>query len=197
MFTKSIDTSSPIHDLIAGRWSGVAFDAQRPVSDEDLHSVLEAARWAPSCFGDQPWRYVVCKKDSHPEGWQTIFDSLIDKNQAWCQHVPVLILACHDTQFSHNDNPNRHGAYDTGAASVSMCLQAAALGLMSHQMGGFAAEKLQQSFAIPERFSPIAVIALGYQVAETDIPDAFREREMAPRKRNELSRNFFLGAWQE
>lgn len=197
MINKSIDTSASISDIIAERWSGVSFDPKRNVSNEDLQSVLEAARWAPSCFGDQPWRYIVSNKATHAQGWQLIYDSLVEKNQAWCQHVPVLIAACHDTQFTMNDNPNKYGAYDTGAASVSLCLQARALGLMTHQMAGFSAELIREKFSIPPRFEPIAIIALGYQIAEDEIPEQFKERELAPRKRNALSDNFFLGAWKE
>lgn len=196
MFRKALDSSAEIHDLIASRWSGVSFDADRPVTDEQLQALMEAARWAPSCFGDQPWRYLVCRKDSHPQGWQKIYDSLTEKNQAWCQHVPLLIIACHDTEFSHNGNPNKYGPYDTGAASLSMCLQARALGLMSHQMGGFSADQIRDSFAVPDRFTPIAAIAIGYQLAEDKIPQEFKERELAPRKRNSLEDHFFLGAWK-
>lgn len=197
MFKKDIDSSAPINELIANRWSGLSFDAGRAVSDDDLLSLLEAARWAPSCFGDQPWRFIVCNKNRNPDAWQKLFDCLGEKNQAWCANVPVLISVCHDTQFSQNGNPNGLAAYDTGAASVSLCLQAAALGIMTHQMAGFSADLLREKFAVPERYKPIAVIAVGYQLPENQLIKDFNERELAPRKRNELGRNFFMGAWQE
>ena len=196
MIDKQIDTSAAILETIAKRWSGVAFDPDRQVSEQQLLAILEAARWAPSCFGDQPWRYIVCNKTENPQAWQKMYDSLMEGNQAWCKHVPVLIAACHDTLFSMNDKPNGLGAYDTGAASVSLCLQAAELGLMSHQMAGFSAALLSEKFQIPERFKPIATIAIGYQLPEDKIPAAFKERELAPRKRNPLSENFFMGRWE-
>ncbi|MDC1437023.1 nitroreductase family protein [Gammaproteobacteria bacterium] len=195
MFKKIIDIVAPINSTIASRWSGVAFDAERPVSQEQLLAIMEAGRWAPSCFGDQPWRFIVCNKSENPEAWQKLYDSLAEGNQGWCANVPVLIAACHDTQFSMNDNPNPWAAYDTGAASVSMCLQATDLGLMSHQMAGFSVESISEKFTIPERYKPIAVIAIGYQVAEENIPEALKGRELAPRKRNDLNDNFFMGNW--
>ncbi len=195
MFKKIIDIVAPINSTIASRWSGVAFDAERPVSQEQLLAIMEAGRWAPSCFGDQPWRFIVCNKSENPEAWQKLYDSLAEGNQGWCANVPVLIAACHDAQFSMNDNPNPWAAYDTGAASVSMCLQATDLGLMSHQMAGFSVESISEKFTIPERYKPIAVIAIGYQVAEENIPEALKGRELAPRKRNDLNDNFFMGNW--
>lgn len=196
MFKKIIDIVAPINSTIASRWSGVAFDAERPVSQEQLLAIMEAGRWAPSCFGDQPWRFIVCNKSENPEAWQKLYDSLAEGNQGWCANVPILIAACHDTQFSMNDNPNPWAAYDTGAASVSMCLQATDLGLMSHQMAGFSAELISEKFTIPERYKSIAVLAIGYQVAEENIPEALKGRELAPRKRNDLKDNFFMGNWK-
>jgi len=196
MIKKQIDTIKPINNIIASRWSSVAFDSERPVSQEQLSTIIEAGRWAPSCFGDQPWRFIVCNKSTNEEAWKKLYDCLGEGNQPWCANVPVLISACHDTQFSTNDKPNNWGAYDTGAASVFMCLQATELGLMSHQMAGFSADLIREKFNVPERYQPIAVIAIGYQVSEENIPDAFKERELAPRKRNPLSENFFMGRWE-
>lgn len=195
MIKKNIETSEPINNNISSRWSGVSFDPNRQVSQAQLTSIMEAGRWAPSCFGDQPWRYIICDKATQPESWQKLYDSLAEGNQPWCANVPVLIAACHDTQFSSNDNPNPWASYDTGAASVSMCIQATELGLMSHQMAGFSADLIREKFIVPARFNPVAVIAIGYQTNEEDIPDDFKARELSPRKRNPLSENFFMGSW--
>ena len=197
MIKKKIDIAEPINDIIASRWSSVAYDAERSVSQEQLIAIMEAGRWAPSCFGDQPWRFIVCNKSENTDAWQKIYDSLAEGNQGWCANVPVLIAACHDTVFTMNDKPNPWAVYDTGAASVSMCLQATELGLTSHQMAGFSADMISEKFSIPERYKPIAVIAIGYQVTrEENIPDAVKERELAPRKRNALKENFFMGNWE-
>lgn len=195
MFEKAIDTSAPIHELLASRWSGVAFDPSRPVPDSLLLSLAEAARWAPSCFGDQPWRYIICPRDHDADAWQKAFDCLTPGNQSWCAQVPVLVLTCCDTLFQRNDKPNVFADYDSGAASLSMCLQARALGLMSHQMAGFDRERARELFTIPQRYRPVAMMALGYQLPGEAIPEQFREKEFAPRKRNPLAERFFLGSW--
>ena len=97
--------------------------------------------------------------------------------------------------MSKNGNPNRWGQYDTGAASENLCLQAAALGLMTHQMGGFDADKARQLFNIPEQFTPMAMISVGYQLAEEAIPEDIKEREYSPRARNPVEDNFFNSSW--
>lgn len=195
MFEKTIDTCAPIHELIARRWSGVAFDASRQVPHEHLLSLMEAARWAPSSFGDQPWRYLICDRYREEAAWNKAFECLSPGNQTWAAQAPVLLVTCCDTLFTHNGTPNVHGEYDSGAASLSLCLQAAALGLMTHQMAGFSREKARELFAIPERCKPIAMMALGYQLPRDRIPEQFREKEFKPRQRKPLEERFFLGEW--
>ncbi|MDT8397377.1 MAG: nitroreductase family protein [Pseudomonadales bacterium] len=195
MFSKEIDTFVPINALLSERWSGVAYDPERQVSADDIRRLAEAARWAPSCFGDQPWRYIIVNRFKNPEAWQKGFDCLAEGNKAWVQHAPLLILACHDTCFSHNGMPNNWGSYDTGAASMSLCIQATALGLMTHQMAGFMPDKARTNFAIPERYTPLAMITVGYQLPADKIPEQFRPRETSPRKRNPLAAHFFENSW--
>jgi nitroreductase len=195
MIKKAITTAAAIHPLLAERYSGVSYDSSRPLSTDTLLALAEAARWAPSCFGDEPWHFVLCSKSHTPDAWQKAYDCLLPGNQAWCQHAPVLVLICTDTLFKHNGNPNSFGPYDTGAAAMSFCVQATALGLMTHQMGGYSADKARELFAIPERFKPLAMMSVGYQLAEADLPIAMRDRELAPRKRKPLGEQFFLGAW--
>lgn len=195
MISKSIDTAVPILPLFAQRYSGVSFDAGRSVSQEQLLALAEAARWAPSCHGDQPWRYLICDKSRNAAAWEAAWNCLLEKNQVWCKAAPVLIIACCDTVLSKTGQPNAFGAHDTGAASLSLCLQAAALGLMTHQMAGFVAQKAREAFQIPDRFLPLAMMAVGYQLPEALLPDAFKTRELAPRTRNPLDQHFFAGAW--
>jgi nitroreductase len=197
MIPKKIDTAVPVLPVIAERYSGVSFDPARPVTQEQLLALAEAARWAPSCFGDQPWRYLICNKADNPAAWNAALECLVDKNQAWCKSAPVLVIACCDTVLSKTGQPNAFGPYDTGAASVSMCLQAAALGLMTHQMAGFVANKARELFQIPERFIPLAMMAVGYQLPEAQLSEEFKARELAPRARNPLGQHFFAGAWDK
>jgi len=195
MIEKAADTSAPVHDLIMNRWSGVSYDPDKPVSIDDLRAMAEAARWAPSCFGDQPWRVIFCSKSADESAWQQAFDCLGEGNQPWCKHAPVLAIICADSEFSKNDKPNGWGAYDTGAAALSLCLQGVHLGLMTHQMAGFMPDKARTTFNIPARYQPMAMMTIGYQLPEERLPEAFRERELKPRVRDPLGEHFFLGAW--
>ncbi|MFQ6333718.1 nitroreductase family protein [Methylophilus sp. 3sh_L] len=194
---KPAITQQPIHDLIANRWSGRAYDASQGVSKEQVISLLEAARWAPSCFGDQPWRYVVCNKAENLQAWQAAFDCLVPGNQGWAVNAPVLLLICADTLFSHNDKPNKWAPYDTGAATENLCLQATALGLMAHQMGGFDADKARTAFKVPERYQILAMVTVGYQADVESLTGETKERETAARTRKPLNELFFNGQWDQ
>lgn len=188
-------TSVPIHDLIATRWSPRALDQDTPVPRRHITALLEAARWAPSCFGDQPWRYLVWDRHADETAWQQAFDCLAEGNQAWVRRCPVLLAALADSVFERNGKPNRWAQYDTGAASENLCLQAAAMGLAAHQMGGFDKTRLAEFFEIPERFTAMAMIAVGVPAGPDTLPVAFRDGETAARERRPLSELAFDGRW--
>lgn len=192
---KPAVTRVPIDNTIASRWSGRAFDPDKTISEQDVLALLEAARWAPSCYGDQPWRFIVWNRHVDATSWQKAFDCLAPGNQGWVKDAPLLLLAAADSVFMHNSTPNRWGQYDTGAASENLCLQAASMGLMAHQMGGFDVGKTRAVFAIPEQFALMAMIAVGYPADIARLQGEVLEREMAPRKRRELGELFFKGGW--
>ncbi len=192
---KTAVTQAPINEMIANRWSGRAFDATKPVSKSQLLSLCEAARWAPSCFGDEPWRFMVWDKNSNADAWQKAFDCLVPGNQEWVKNAPVLLLVCADTLFGHNQKPNRWAQYDTGAAAENLCLQAQDLGLMAHQMGGFNADAARSIFAIPEQFTLMAMVAIGYAGDANQLSDDLKARELAARKRKPVADLFFDSAW--
>ena len=192
---KPAITRVPINDTLANRWSGRAYDASKAVSQEQIITLLEAARWAPSCFGDQPWRFIVWDKNTDAAAWQKAFDCLVPGNQAWVQNAPVLLLTTADSLFSHNLKPNRWGQHDTGAAAENLCLQASAMGLMAHQMGGFDATKAREAFAVPEQYTPMAMMSVGYPADIATLNGEVLERETAPRARRELGELFFSGTW--
>lgn len=197
MHHKSAKTSVKIHELIAKRWSPRAFDPDKTVSRNHLTALLEAARWAPSCFNDQPWRYIVCDKTSDAAAWQNGLAVIAEKNRLWAKNAPVLLLAVAMGNFNHNGKANRWAMYDTGAASVSLCLQATALGLIVHQMGGFDAELARQTFKLPEDCTPMAMMAVGYQAEAATLADDFQAAEQAERSRAALDQRFYLGQWGE
>ena len=188
-------TQVKIDETIAKRWSGRAYDAAKPVTQTQIIALLEAARWAPSCFGDQPWRFIVWDKNTDAAAWQLAFDCLVPANQTWAKDAPVLVLTCADTLFSHNQKPNRFAQYDTGAATENLCLEAAHQGLMAHQMGGFMADQVQAVFNIPAQYTPMAMLTVGYQADIASLEGDVLSRETAARTRKPLGELFFNGAW--
>lgn len=195
MLEKPAQTSRPIHDLFVRRWSTRAFDPAKPVSREQLLSLLEAGRWAPSCNGDEPWRYLIWDRGRDPQGFQQAFECLSDNNKKWVKNVPLLMLSCAGSNFAATGKPNRWTQHDTGAASVSIALQAEALGLMAHQMGGYDAEKARSAFGIPAEYTPMAMIAVGYQAAPEVLDEETKKKELVPRARKPLGERFFEGGW--
>jgi nitroreductase len=180
--------------VIHTRWSPRSF-AKRDVSPADLKKVFEAARWTASSYNEQPWRFLVGLRDSVT--YKKILSSLIEFNQVWAGHAPVLILGVARTTFSHNNSPNRVALYDLGAAASYLTLQAAALGLATHQMAGFDPEAARAALGIPADYVVGAVIALGYQGEPSALTNGqMLAQETAPRERKPLT-DFVLSAWGE
>jgi nitroreductase len=195
MQQKPADTQVEIHGIIKTRWSPRAFNPDKQVSHDDLFALMEAAHWAPSCFNDQPWRFVVCNKITDKISWEAALGIIVEKNRRWAKNAPLLILVVAMDHFNHNGQPNRWASYDTGAASVSLCLQATALGMCTHQMGGFNTDKAREVFNLPNNCSPISMIAVGYQDKVEVLDDDFKENELATRSRAPLNERFFVGQW--
>ena len=190
---KPADNDAPIHDLIRERWSPRAF-ADRPVEPEKLASLFEAARWAASAANRQPWRFIVATKED-PEAHARFVSLLWELNVRWAQNAPVLILVV----AQHYENPGRERAslYDVGMAASNLVTQATALGLVTHQMGGFDISRAIEVLNIPAGHEPLAIIALGYPGDPDTLPDDLRAREIAPRTRKPTSDFVFAGRWDE
>jgi nitroreductase len=190
---KPAVSAHPIHELLKRRWSPLAFSG-RMVEPEKLQSLFEAARWAPSCFNEQPWNFVVCTRDS-PEDHERLVSCLSEGNQPWARTAPVLMLSVARRTFARNGNPNRHALHDVGLAVENLILQAMALDLFVHQMAGFDVAKARSLFGIPDDHEPVAAIALGYPGDPEQLSPPLRERQMAPRQRKPLDQFVFGGRW--
>ena len=175
-------TDFPIHALLVDRWSPYAFD-DKCVSAEDLRSLFEAARWAPSSYNAQPWHYIVATKE-HPEEFGRLLSCLVEVNQMWAKAAPALALGVVKLEFSHNNQPNRAAAHDLGLATGGLLMEASARGLYVHQMIGILPEKARQVYAIPEGFEAWTGIAIGYLGDPAQLPEelAKRDRTQSPRK---------------
>jgi len=188
---KSSEFHSSVLDVIKNRRSRRAY-ATRPVENEHIQSLFEAARWAPSSVNEQPWLYIYATREQQHELWSRIFDALNDSNKVWVQTVPVLIASFVRTTFTRNDRPNSSARYDLGAANAFLSLQATHLGLNVHQMGGFDAEKLRANLNLPAGYEPVVILAIGYPGEADILPENLKLREVAPRERyvqNEFVRN--------
>lgn len=196
LMKKPAITEQPIHSILSDRWSSRAYDPDQLVSQESFLSLMEAARWSPSCMGDQPWQFITFhKKDA--TSWTQALNCLSVGNQNWAMDASILILACARQSFSNNQKPNRWNQYDTGAACENICLQATSIGLVAHQMGGFDVEKSRQLFQIPSQYDLMSFIAIGYPLAVEKISAEALVKEKEARKRKPLREIFYTNQWGE
>jgi len=190
---RSAATRFPIHELLRERWSPLAF-AERPVSPEVLGSLMEAARWAPSCYNEQPWAIILAQR-SDPAEFERLASCLVDANRVWAGRAPVLGIAVAKLAFDRNGQPNTHAWYDLGQAMALLSVQAVAQGLCVHQMAGFDPQRAREVCAIPATHAPAAMFALGYYGQTSDLPDNLRPRETTARSRKDLMTFVFDGRW--
>lgn len=173
-----------LHELIRTRWSPKSF-RDEPVSADDLRTILEAGRWAASSYNEQPWRFIVAQKRDGP-AYRRLLDLLMPMNQKWAKDAPVLMITAAKKAFSHNKAPNRYAMHDAGQALASMMLQATALGLHVHAMGGFDQAKAREVLHIPDDYEIGAAVAFGYLGPDGDT---------AERTRKPLAEIAFGGDW--
>jgi nitroreductase len=191
--SKRATPSHSIHELIARRWSPYAF-SDRPVADEDLRSLFEAARWAASSYNEQPWSYIVATKGD-PTGFDRLLSCLVEGNQVWAKAAPVLALGCTKLYFALNGKPNAAAIHDLGLASATLTLEATAHGLCVHQMIGILPDKARELYHIPEGVQPLTGLAIGYAAEASTLPEKLRERDLAPRTRKPLAEFVFGSEW--
>ena len=166
--------AAAVSRLFLERWSPRAFST-RPVPDDVLASLFEAARWSPSCFNEQPWLFVYANDE---EGLASLRGLLVEANLAWNQATPVLALLAARLHFTRHGKPNRHAGFDSGAAWASLALQAHALGLAAHAMAGFHRDRAHALLGLPEdEWDPMCMIAIGYPGDAADLPERLRERD--------------------
>jgi len=190
---KPAPTDVPINELLRDRWSPRAF-GDKPVSPEILHSLFEAARWAPSSNNYQPWAYIVGTHDD-PENFAKVLSTLVEFNAGWAKKAPVLILSVAQIKTPKEGSPNRHAFHDVGSATAQLTFEANSRGLFVHQMAGFDVNKAREVFSIPADWEPVAVMAIGYPGHPQSLPDKLRDRELAPRTRKPLSEFVMIGTW--
>lgn len=192
LFTLNLCGAIQAHDVSVSeiflkRHSGKSFDPSRNVPMEHVMALVEAARWTPSSHNDQPWNFIICERSLTPEAYQKVFCSLkAETQQKWAVNAPLLIVVVSRSKDLYKGNFNPWHAYDTGAAAMSLSLQAADLNLMTHQIGGFNKQMIIEEFHLPEDCQPQTIIVVGYESLDADV---------YPRERRPTEANFFLGQW--
>ena len=185
-----------IHPLLAERHSPYAFDPTREVAEEDVLALFEAARWTMSSYNAQPWRYILGVKARDQEIWNKVHSVLLEGNQPWAANAPVLALGVVEHNFEYNGKPNKAAAHDLGAASAYLTLEATARDLVVHQMIGIEPEKAKEVFGLTDGQEALTGLAIGYAGTPEQIPEAYAERDAAPRERKPLSELIIGGSLQ-
>lgn len=194
-YPKDAHPDVPIQPLLAKRWSPCGF-ANKDVAAEDLRALLEAARWAPSSYNEQPWRYFLARR-SDPDAFAKALSCLVEGNQVWAKHAPVLLLGVAMLNFERNGKPNKATFHDLGLAAGNICVEATARGLFVHQMIGIVPERVRELYNVPEDAQPLTALAIGHLGDGGNLPEAVRERDLTPRTRRPVNAFVYGSSWGE
>jgi nitroreductase len=164
-----------LNEAIKNRWSPRKFK-DKPVTDEMLHLLFEAARRAPSSRNEQPWNYYFAKKEDE-SSFNQLFECLTEGNKVWAQSAQVLMVSVMKKYFDFKNLPNGKALHDLGAANMSMAIQASEIGLQAHQMGGFEKEKASELLQLDkEKFEPVTMIAVGFPAEKETFSEDDKKR---------------------
>lgn len=182
----------PIEQLFLNRWSPRAMSGEE-LSDAELMPLFEAAKWAPSSYNNQPWRFLYARRNT--PHWAQFFDLMIPGNQNWAKNAAVLVVIISKTTFDHDGNPSPTHTFDTGAAWANLALQATLRGLVTHGMQGFDYDKARQVLQVPADYTVEAMVAIGKPGNKDDLPERLRQREV-PSGRKRLAEIVWEGPFK-
>lgn len=191
---KEAETEFPIHELIKKRWSPRAF-SDKNVEPDLLRRLFDAARWAPSSYNEQPWRFIYAAKSDAGE-YEKLSRVLNEFNAKWATGAPVLLLTIVKQHFEGTGKPNRLAEHDTGAAMSYLTFEATANDLYVHQMAGILPDKARELYHIPEGYKPYTMAAIGYLGDPGQLPEDLRNKERGKRSRLEIDDVAFKGSWE-
>ena len=186
---KHRDGSKIVDQQFVNRWSPRSMSGQA-LSEGQMAGLVEAARWSPSCFNLQPWRFIYSLKDD--DYWEKFLGLLIDVNRLWAERAGAIVILLSIDRPSESEDLSPTAAFDTGSAWMSLALQAQTMGLVSHAMWGFHHEAVAEVINMPSTMSARAMIAIGYPGDLADLPEKYREREF-PSSREPLESLMFQG----
>lgn len=182
-----------INPLILNRWSPRSMSGEE-LSDDDMLSLFEAARWAPSSSNNQPWRFIYAKRNT--EKWDRLFNLMFEGNKIWTKNAAVLVVVISRKNFEQNEKPSKTYQYEAGAAWENLTLEAATRGLVAHGMAGFNYEKARKELDIPDNFDVMAMIAIGKIGTKENLPQQLQEREH-PNDRKPLAEIIMEGQFRK
>lgn len=185
---RTAPTDTPILDVLSQRWSTRAYDAQAPIDEQALAAALEAARWSPSAYNNQPWRFIVARRGT--EAHAKVVASLVEFNQAWAAPAGALIVFIAETARDGREIPSAF--YDLGQAAAHFTVQAHAEGLATHQLTGFDPSAVSAAFELDADLVPFSVMAVGAPGTVEDAPEAMRPNETAPRVRRPVAESAII-----
>lgn len=189
---KNRSSDHDILPLFLNRWSPRAMSGES-IDEEELMQLFEAARWAPSSYNEQPWRFIYAVRDS--EHWERLFNLMVEFNQSWAKNAAVLIVIVSSKKFEQNGNPNKVHSFDCGSAWENLALQAASMGLVAHGMAGFDDEKARADLGVPDDFDVEAMVAIGRRASPETLPEQMREQE-TPNSRRPVEETIMEGKFR-
>lgn len=172
-----------LNPVILNRWSPRSMTGEK-ISHEELMALFEAARWAPSSFNNQPWRFIYAERQT--EHWDGLFNLMIEFNQSWAKNAAVLVVVISAKNFEYNDKPSRTHAFDAGSAWENLAIEATTRGLVTHAMEGFDYDKARKDLGVPDDYEIHAMIAIGKLGKKENLPKDLQEKEI-PSDRKPLS----------
>ena len=182
--TKNAASKFPIHKIIGERWSPHGFSTKLP-DREQLQSIFEAARWAPSSQNSQPWRFMIFNRNN-PDTFDSLIQSLNSDDRDWAKYVPILILVLAKSRYDNSEMVNRYARFETGMAVQNILLQATELDLVARPMAGYSPRKVRQAFDMPDEFEVMVAIAIGYEGDISTLSEKHQKISRASRQRKPL-----------
>jgi nitroreductase len=180
---KRAITKYPVLDIIKNRWSPRSF-ADKAISSDDLHTIVEAATWSFSAMNEQPWRYVIAEKGSLL--FNAFLETLYPGNKPWNIQAAAFILSIKKATYTGTDKININALHDIGAANILLTLQANSMGIYTHVLEGYAKDEVKELLSLEEGLEPVVMIALGYPDIAQKLDEPFKTRELTPRSRKGL-----------
>jgi nitroreductase len=181
-----------VDKIFLNRWSPRAMSPET-LGDDELMSLFEAAKWAPSSFNNQPWRFAYAKRNT--QHWTTFYNLLTESNQVWCKTAAVLIVIISKNTFDLNNRPARTHSFDAGSAWGNLALQGSIKGLVVHGMQGFDYEKAKIKLGVPDGYTVEAMAAIGKAGRRESLPEYLQKKEF-PSNRKKINETVFEGKFR-